>query len=60
MGVATGSADDPQQAIEMAYAAVGKLAMTGLFYRPKFDFVSRDYFASIMNRLDFLQSSELL
>lgn len=59
-GVGTGSADLPHEAIDRAYQAVEGVAMTGLYYRPRFDFRSKDYFASIENRFEFLVKSGLV
>lgn len=60
LGVAIGAGDFTRDAINGAYAAAEGVAMTGLYYRPKFDFNSKDYFASISNRLDFLHNSGLI
>jgi hypothetical protein len=60
LGVATGAGNTPELAINRAYRAAKGVAMTGLYYRPKFDFLSRDYFGSIMLRYQFLLESELL
>lgn len=60
LGVATGAGNSLSEAINTAYKAAEGFAMTGAYYRPKFDFISRDYFTSIMNRYDWLVSSDLL
>lgn len=60
VGTATGTGDTAIAAVERAYVAAAGIAMTGLMYRPRFDFVSRQYFTSIWNRLDFLTTSGLL
>lgn len=60
LGVATGSGNTAKEAVDAAYRAADGFAMTGVYYRPMFDFVSKDYFASIWNRLDFLGQSGLL
>ena len=60
LGVATGAANNMQDAIENAYRAAYGVAMTGLYFRPKFDFLSKDYFTSIANRYDFLLESDWL
>lgn len=60
LGVATGAGETAKEAIDMAYRTAEGVAMTGLYYRAKFDFLSHDYFASIMNRLDFLSESGLI
>jgi hypothetical protein len=60
LGVATGSGRTIDAAINGAYAAAEGFAMTGVYYRPKFDFTSRAYPTSIMNRLEYLRTSNLL
>jgi hypothetical protein len=60
VGCATGAADNIEAAVRMAYQALEGFVMTGAYYRPKFDFLSRAYFTSIMNRYDWLINSELL
>jgi hypothetical protein len=60
VGTATGYGDTPEKAINVAYNAIEGIAMTGLLYRPKFDFISKDYFTSIMNRYEFLMDSGLI
>jgi phosphoribosylamine-glycine ligase len=57
---ATGAADNASEAVDLAYKAIEGAAMTGLYYRPKFDMKSPAYFSSIWNRLDFLSSSGLI
>lgn len=60
LGVATGASNYHEAAIDRAYQAAKGFAMTGVYYRPKSDFMSRDYFTSIMNRYDFLIHSGLI
>lgn len=60
IGVATGTGDNPIKAIDNAYRCATSVAMVGLYYRPKFDFVSHAYATSILNRYDFLLSARLL
>lgn len=60
LAVATGASDYMEEAIERAYDAVNGFAMTGAYYRPKFDFLSRDYATSIMNRWRWLAGSGLI
>lgn len=59
-GVASGCGSNPKTAIASAYRAANGFAMTGVYYRPQFDFESRSYPTSIMNRLDFLVKSGLI
>jgi phosphoribosylamine-glycine ligase len=60
LGTATGEGNTLEEAIAMAYKAARGVAMNGLYYRPQFDFLSRDYFTSIMNRYDWLMKSDLI
>lgn len=60
LGACTGAGDEPEEAIKMAYRTARGVAMNGLYFRPQFDFLSRDYFTSIMNRLDWLNDSDLI
>jgi hypothetical protein len=60
LGVATGYGATPEAAIDLAYKAAEGFAMTGVYYRPKFDFLSRAYPTSIMNRYDWLKKSGYL
>lgn len=60
IGVATGTGDTAIDAVNNAYRCATGIAMTGLVYRPRFDFVSKNYHGSIWNRLDFLGESNLL
>ena len=60
LGVATGAGRTAEAAINAAYEAAEGFAMTGVYYRPKFDFVSKAYPTAIMNRYDFLKSSGLI
>lgn len=59
-GVATGTGATLQEAVNRAYAAAEGVAMTGLLYRPKFDFLSLDYPTSIMKRYEWLMKSGLI
>lgn len=60
LGVATGASDRPEQAVDRAYKAAEGFAMTGVYYRHRPDFLSKDYFSSIGNRWDFLKNSGLI
>lgn len=60
LGVATGAANILSDAVNMAYRAAAGFAMTGVYYRPKLDFLSKAYFTSIMNRYEWLTNSDLL
>jgi hypothetical protein len=60
VGTCTGTGQRMMEAIDNAYRCAEGVAMTGLFYRPKFDFRSKDYFTSIENRFEFLVRSGLV
>jgi phosphoribosylamine-glycine ligase len=60
VGTCTGAGETPEEAIKMAYKTAEGVAMTGLLYRPKFDFMSKAYFTSIMNRYNWLKESGLI
>lgn len=60
LGVATGASNYLDAAVDRAYRAVDGFVMTGVYYRPKFDFLSRDYQNSIMNRYQWLVNSGLI
>jgi len=60
VGVCTGTGDTAMEAVNNAYRCAEGFALNGLYYRPKFDFTSKDYFTSIFNRLDWLMESGLL
>lgn len=51
--IVTGSGTSLQQAVDTAYENVEKLSFMGAYWRPKFDYVSRDYPTSILNRLEY-------
>jgi hypothetical protein len=53
LGVATGSGHSLTEAAKRAHRAIEELSFEGLFYRPLFDLVSREYKTSIANRLDY-------
>lgn len=52
LGVATGASNDLKEAVSKAYKAVEAVQCEKIFYRPQFDFLSRDYKSSILNRFD--------
>lgn len=60
LGVAVGASDFMEAAVDQAYEAIKNFAMTGVYFRPKFDFMSRNYFTSIMNRYHWLINSGLI
>lgn len=60
VGVAVGSSDFMEASVNEAYRAAKGFAMTGIYYRPKFDFLSKQYFTSIMNRYSWLTNSGLI
>lgn len=60
LGVAVGSSRFLEAAVDEAYHALKGFAMTGVYYRPRFDFLSKDYPTSIMNRYRWLVNSGLV
>jgi phosphoribosylamine-glycine ligase len=54
-GAVTAGANRLDNAIKWAYENVGDVYFEKLYYRPEFDFRSRDYKSSIMNRLDAIK-----
>lgn len=60
LGTCTGTGNEVISAVENAYRCATGVAMNGLLYRPKFDYLSRDYFTSIPNRLEFVRRSGLV
>lgn len=53
LGVATGSGHSLTEAARRTHRAIEELSFEGLFYRPQFDLLSREYKTSIANRLDY-------
>jgi hypothetical protein len=51
IGVATGNAASVEEAVDQAYAQLDHIAVESSVYRPKFDYLSRDYPTSILTRL---------
>jgi hypothetical protein len=51
IGVATGTARSVDEAVDAAYAQLDHIAVESSVHRPKFDYLSRDYPTSILNRL---------
>lgn len=60
LGVAVGASDYYRAAVDQAYFCARSFAMTGVYYRPKLDFLSTDYPTSIINRYHFLIHSGML
>lgn len=53
LGVITGAGHSVAEAAKRAYRNVDEFSFEGAYYRPQFDFVSREYKTSILNRLDY-------
>ncbi|MEA2552480.1 MAG: hypothetical protein QOJ65_656 [Fimbriimonadaceae bacterium] len=53
IGVITGSGNSVTEAAKRAYRNVDEFSFEGAYYRPLFDFTSREYKTSIANRLDY-------
>jgi phosphoribosylamine-glycine ligase len=51
--VATATGPSVAEAVNKVYKMVEAVAFEGVYYRPKFDYISRDYPTSILNRLDY-------
>ena len=49
----TGSGHTLKEAVKALYKHVNGFSMTNLYYRPEFDFLSKKYASSIMNRLAY-------
>lgn len=60
LGVATGASRFLTESVELAYDAIKGFAMTGAYYRPKFDFLTNAYQTSIMNRFRWLAGSGMI
>lgn len=50
--VFTGSGDNIGEAVDNAYETVANFYLDDMVYRPKFDFLSKAYISSIINRFD--------
>ena len=48
--VFTGASNDPDEAVDKAYEALDEFAFNKMQYRPKFDFLTKDFGSSIINR----------
>ncbi|HVL40502.1 MAG TPA: hypothetical protein VM328_14015 [Fimbriimonadaceae bacterium] len=53
LAVLTGGGKSVGEAVRRLYRAVDGFSFEGAYYRPKSDFLSRDYPDAILNRLDF-------
>lgn len=54
LGYASSCGDSLSQCVDSVYRIVDGLSFREVIYRPKFDFLSRDYPTSILNRFEFL------
>jgi hypothetical protein len=57
VGFASACGNSLSATISSAYKIVDNLSFRQLLYRPKSDFLSKDYSSSILNRFDFLNGS---
>lgn len=55
IGAATGAGNTVEEAVNKAYDCVEKFHFEKLYYRPKFDFLSKDYKTSILNRVEAMK-----
>ena len=53
LGVITGSGTSIESAVNQMYRNVDDFSFVGVYYRPKFDYLSMDYPTSIVNRLNY-------
>ena len=53
LAVITAAGHSIDESVEQLYHAVNAFSFEGVYYRPQFDFVSKDYASSILNRLDY-------
>ncbi|MEZ0325033.1 MAG: hypothetical protein ACAH95_03945 [Fimbriimonas sp.] len=53
IGVITGAGNSVGEAAKRLYKRVDEFSFEGAFYRPHFDFVSREYRSSMINRLNY-------
>jgi hypothetical protein len=53
LGVITGTGKSIEEAVQRMYRGVDDFSFVGVYYRPKFDYVSLDYTTSIVNRLNY-------
>lgn len=52
LGYIVGRGNALNEAVDLVYQNLDGVSLKGLYYRPKFDFMSRDYTSSIPNRVD--------
>jgi hypothetical protein len=53
LGVMTGVGHSVSEAAKRAYRSVDEFSFEGAYYRPQFDFLSREYKTSLLNRLEY-------
>lgn len=53
LGVITGSGHSVSEAARRAFKSVDDFSFEGAYYRPEFDYLSRDYKTSLLNRLEY-------
>jgi hypothetical protein len=53
LAVVTGTGNSIEAAVTQLYRSVDDFSFVGVYYRPKFDFLSMDYPTSIVNRLNY-------
>lgn len=53
IGVLTGKGHSISEAAKHAYHGIAQFSFEGAYYRPEFDFNTREYNTSILNRLDY-------
>jgi hypothetical protein len=55
----TASGKSIEEAVNNLYTYVEGFAMTRVYYRPKFDFISKEYSSSLLNRLAYCMKKKL-
>ena len=60
LGYVVGRGDTMESATKSIYKTLKGVSLKGLYYRPKFDWMSEDYVSSIPNRMKFLEKEKLI
>ena len=60
LAVVTGCGDTPEAAAKQAYKHIKAVSFEEMEYRPELDYLSRDYFSSILNRYDYALKNKLI
>jgi phosphoribosylamine-glycine ligase len=60
LGYVVGRGETMEDAVERIYETLKGVSMKGMYFRPREDFLSKDYVSAIPNRLNFLQDKKLI